>query len=316
MFRSLWMLGASFFFAVMAACTKAGATEFGVYELVFYRQLFAAVVLFSWAMATDRTIKTRFLWGNFKRSILGNIALLIWFWSIARLPLGTAMTLNYTNPLFMAGIVTVLALFHHERIEWKLLSCVTLGFIGITLVLKPDVNNSDVIVGLIGLSSGFFAALAQFQIRQMAVLKEPTWRIVFYFSLVGAVAGLGGHLYAEGPLTPITLDNIWAVGGMAVCGVLAQLCLTQAWGGTNLLLTSSLQYSAIVFAAVIGFIFFGEALGWASIAGIGVIILAGLLATLETKRNTTAVKASTPKALHREPGSEHHAVTQTNDQKR
>lgn len=302
------MLAASFFFAVMAACTKAGAEEFGTYELVFYRQLFAAVVLFGWAAATHRSVKTRYIGGNLKRSILGNIALLIWFWAIARLPLGTAMTLNYTNPLFMGAIVTVLAALHHERIEWKLLGCVALGFAGITLVLKPDVHNSDFLIGLIGLSSGFFAALAQFQIRQMAVLKEPTWRIVFYFSLVGAIAGLGGHCLLEGPLTPITLENAPAVLGMSICGVLAQLCLTQAWGGSSLLLTSSLQYSAIVFAAIIGLVFFGEALGWAAMLGIGVIILAGLLATLETKRNATATKAAAPKKTGREPGDEHVAV--------
>ena len=49
---SLWMLAASFFFALMAAFTKLGANEFGTFELVFYRQIFAVVVLGAIAFAT------------------------------------------------------------------------------------------------------------------------------------------------------------------------------------------------------------------------------------------------------------------------
>lgn len=66
--------------------------------------------------------------------------------------------------------------------------------------------------------------------------------------------------------------------------MLAQLSLTRAWGGGNLLLTSSLQYSAIVFAAVIGLLFFDEPIDFLSGTGIAVIIIAGFAASLETKR--------------------------------
>ncbi len=282
---SLWMLAASFFFALMAAFTKIGADAFGTFELVFYRQIFAVFVLGAIAFATPgRTLKTRYPWGHFKRSILGTMALLVWFWALGRLPLGTAMTLDYTSPLFMAAIVIVLALRHREAIEWKLVGCVLLGFVGISLVLHPDVRSSDFTAGLIGLSAGFFAALAQFQIRQIVALKEPTYRIVFYFSLIGTIAGFGGHLAFEGPLTPITTDNVVPLLGVAICGMLAQLSLTRAWGGGNLLLTSSLQYSAIVFAAVIGLLFFDEPIDFLSGTGIAVIIIAGFAASLETKR--------------------------------
>ena len=286
---SLWMLAASFFFALMAAFTKLGANEFGTFELVFYRQIFAVVVLGAIAFATPgRTLKTRYPWGHFKRSILGTMALLVWFWALGRLPLGTAMTLDYTSPLFMAAIVVILALRYGDPIEWKLLGCVLLGFVGISLVLHPDVGSSDFVAGLIGLSAGFFAALAQFQIRQITALKEPVYRIVFYFSLIGALAGLGGHFAFEGPLNPITLDNVGPLAGVALCGMLAQLSLTRAWGGGNLLVTSSLQYSAIVFAALIGLFFFDEPIDALSGTGIAVIIFAGLAASLETKRRRKA----------------------------
>ena len=178
--------------------------------------------------------------------------------------------------------------------------CVLAGFIGILFVLKPDVGAEDVLAGFIGIWSGFFAALAQFQVRQMTALHEPEWRIVFYFSLVGTIAALVGHFAYEGQLTPITSTNIWALLGIAVSGVLAQLSLTRAWGGGNLLLTSSLQFSAIVFAAIIGFFVFDEPISVFSGLGIALIVGSGLTATLETKRKLrtsipqkSSVKSST-----------------------
>lgn len=296
MLRSFWMLSASFFFALMAACTKLGAAEsFGSYELVFYRQVFSCAAIGLWVLATGRTLRTKHLFGHLKRSILGNLSLVIWFWSIARLPLGTAMTLNYTSPLFIAAILTTLALWRGDKLEWILLGCVLAGFCGVALVLHPDAGSSDWAVGLIGLSSGFFAALTQFQIRQLALLKEPVWRIVFYFSLTGSIAGLIGHFAAEGPMTPLDAGRALPIVGMGLCGLLAQLSLTRAWGGSSMLLTSSLQYSAIVFAAVIGFLAFGEPLSLLEGGGIALIIAAALAATLETKRtNERRAAASVP----------------------
>ena len=85
-------------------------------------------------------------------------------------------------------------------------------------------------------------------------------------------------------MTILSLENGWPVLGMAISGILAQLSMTRAWGGESILLTSSLQYTAIVFAAVFGWMFFDEPIGlWAAL-GILIIMVAGVSATLETRR--------------------------------
>ena len=252
--QSVWMLVSSFFFSLMAAFTKLGATDFGTFELVFYRQIVGCCLIFLWVVATHRTVVTHLVPSHLKRSLLGTLALLIWVYALGRLPLGTAMTLNYTSPLFMAAIVSYLAVRAGEALEKKLIACVIFGFFGITLILRPDVGASDLMPSLIGSSAGFFAALAQFQVRQLAKMREPAWRIVFYFTLTGTVAGVIGHFLWEGPLTAITFDNVWALAGMAISGVIAQLAMTRAWSGGNVLVTSCFQFSAIIFASLIGWI--------------------------------------------------------------
>lgn len=282
--QSVWMLVSSFFFSLMAAFTKLGATDFGTFELVFYRQIVGCGLIFLWVVATHRTVVTHLVPSHLKRSLLGTLALLIWVYALGRLPLGTAMTLNYTSSLFMAAIVSYLAVRAGEALEKKLIACVIFGFFGITLILRPDVGASDLMPSLIGATSGFFAALAQFQVRQLAKMREPAWRIVFYFTLTGTVAGVIGHFLWEGPLTAITFDNVWALAGMAVSGVIAQLAMTRAWSGGNVLVTSCFQFSAIIFASLIGWISFDEPISLLTGTGIGVIIIAGVTATLETRK--------------------------------
>ena len=298
--QSLWMLAASFLFAVMAACTKAGASEFGTFELVFYRSLFGVICIAFWVWKTGRSLHTPLLGAHLLRSFLGTFAITVWFFVIGLLPLGTAMTLNYTSPLYMAAFITIGALRRRESIRPGLLASIASGFIGLTLVLRPEFREGDALPCLIGLSAGFLAALAYVQVKQLTRMNEPEWRIVFYFSLVGTIAALVGHFAYEGQLTPITSTNIWALLGIAVSGVLAQLSLTRAWGGGNLLLTSSLQFSAIVFAAIIGFFVFDEPISVFSGLGIALIVGSGLTATLETKRKLrtsipqkSSVKSST-----------------------
>ena len=285
MFQSFWMLAASLLFAMMAAFARMGASDFSSLELVFYRSAFGAAVIGLWVMQRGFTVRTPLVKAHFMRSFLGTFALTIWFFAIARLPLGTAMTLNYTSPLYMALIVIVLALRRGETFSKASAAAVVLGFLGVTLVLKPELTPEQMIPALVGLTSGFFAALAYFQIRELSRMQEPEWRIVFYFTVFGTVWGLGGQLLLEGGMTPVTWDNVPALIGMAVTATGAQLAMTRAWGASNTLLTAVFQYSAIVFAALFGTWFFDEPIGLASAAGIALILTAGVWAALISRRS-------------------------------
>lgn len=288
MIKSFWMLLASLLFAMMAAFARMGASDFSSLELVFYRSLFGVIVIWAWVAYQGQTVKTPLMRAHLMRSFLGTFALTIWFYAIARLPLGTAMTLNYTSPLYMALIVILLAVRHGETFSRASAATVVLGFLGVTLVLKPELQPGQLQPALIGLTSGFFAALAYFQVRELTRMQEPEWRIVFYFTLFGTVWGLSGHLLLTGSMTPITHENIPALIGMAVTATGAQLAMTRAWGSDNTLLTAVFQYSAIVFAACFGTWFFDEPIELMSALGIALIIIAGVWAALISRKKPKA----------------------------
>ena len=155
-----------------------------------------------------------------------------------------------------------------------------------TLALKPELHSGQEFAALIGLSAGFFSALAYSQVKELSRVGEPEWRIVFYFTLFGTVTGLIGHIATEGMLHPVRLNDLPGLLGIGITATLAQLSLTRAWGAGNVLLTSALQFSAIVFAAVLGLLFFSEPISPETALGIAVIITAGVSATVISRKKT------------------------------
>ncbi|MDO5530690.1 DMT family transporter [Sutterella sp.] len=290
--QSLWMLAASLFFALMAVCTKLSAANFGTFELVFYRNVFGVVFLGAWILLTHRQIGTRYFFSHIKRSFFGTFALTIWFWTLGLLPLGTSMTLNYTSPLYMALIVSAIMMRRGEKPHLGLIAAVIVGFLGVVLALRPEIHAGQELPAMIGLTSGILSALAYMQIKSMTKLGEPDWRIVFYFSCFGTCWGLAGNFITVGSMTPVGLADVPALLGIGASAVLAQICMTHAWGAGNMLLTSALQFSAIVFAAVLGLLIFSEPIPLETAAGIALIIVSGVTATAMTKRASSKSAAA------------------------
>lgn len=282
--RSLWMLGASFFFALMSAFVKMGASHFSFFELVGWRSLFGVLMVGGWILATHRSIRTEHVWGHFRRSFIGTFSMTLWFYAMGLLPLATGLTLNYTNPLFMALFVSGAALLHHERPQWGLVAAVAAGFGGVVLMLHPTVDAGQIQPALIGLFSGVLATFVGLQIQELARMREPTWRIVFYYTAFGTAWGFIGHMITNGSLSAITAESVLPLAGMGVSATIAQLCMTQAFGVKNILVSSVLQYSAIIFATIFGFAFFGDRISMDAAMGIAIITASGIVATLYIKK--------------------------------
>lgn len=279
--QSLWMLVSALLFALMAACVKVASTHYGTAEIVFFRSLIGVIGLFAYARFAGQTLSTSVAGTHIRRSIVGVSALALWFYAIGRLPLGTAMTLNFSSPLFSTAFVIGAALIAGRRVTWVLAVCVGIGFAGVVLILRPSFGAGEEVPALVGVLSGFLSAVAYWHVRELGRLGEPEWRTVFYFSLCGSILGLLGAL----PDLPAAMAKghnarefivLIAVG---VCATLAQLAMTRAYGRGRTVLTANLQFSAIVFAALLGSLVFDEQIGATGWLGIGMIITSCFAAT-------------------------------------
>ena len=284
--QSLWMLVAALLFAVMGACVKLVALPawggYSIAEIVFYRSLLGALALAAFVRSRGLSLATPVLGMHLRRSAAGTVALALWFFATTVLPLGTAMTLNYSSSLFLAAFVVAAALLARRPVRWSLALTVLFGFAGVVLVLQPSFSADQSEGALAGLASGIRSAAAYWHVKELGRLGEPEWRTVFYFSLTGAVLGLAGSALTG--FTPHSAVGAALLVAIGVTATLAQLAMTRAFGAGRTLLTANLQYSAIVFASILGVIVFADRiplLGW---LGIAIIIGSGVLATWITSR--------------------------------
>lgn len=266
------MLVAGFLFGCMGVFVKLGAQYFSDIELVFYRSFIGLLVVY--AIIRQRRIKlaTSHWQGHLWRGISGSIALMLFFYCITVLPLATAVTLNYTSPLFLAMLTTFVL---KERLHIPLAFTIVLGFIGIVLLLQPTIEHNQLLAGLLGLISGFLAGIAMMNVRQLGLRGEPDARVVFYFSLIAAL--ISGVAMLLGTIHPVTISSMLILAGLGSSATLAQLAMTRAYRTGKTLVAGSLAYSTVVFASLFGMLLWGEklpAVGW---LGMILIISSGVL---------------------------------------
>lgn len=269
---SLWMLVAALGFAIMGALVKLGAQKFSSAELVFYRSLFGLVFIGIVIFHRKLPLATPVFQKHMTRSAVGFAALILFFYAISHLPLATAITLNYTSPLFLAIFMPLLL---HEKPKRILLLALIIGFIGVSLLLKPTINQSQWLAGLMGLLSGIGAALAYVHVKQLGQANEPDWRTVFYFTLVSTVCAGAWMLFDH--FQALIWRDLPILIGLGVSATIAQLALTRAYRTGDTLVVASLAYVTILLASLFGMIWWDEHLSLDAWLAIGLIILSGII---------------------------------------
>jgi drug/metabolite transporter (DMT)-like permease len=251
-----------------------GARGVPVFEIIFFRNVFAFVPLglYIWRTTGFEVLQTQRPLGHIARSGIGLAAMVCGFSALQHLPLTEATALQFTSPLFMTALSALVLSEPVGRHRW---GAVLVGFIGVLVMARPapgHMNLTGVTFGMLGALGVAGAAVA---IRQMADTERgPT--IVFYFTLGGAVLGLAGsafHWVIPDPMTLAALVLAGLVGGVG------QLLLTEALRNAPVGVVAPFDYTQLVWAAVLGFLVWGELphpltlIGAAIVAASGVYIL-------------------------------------------
>ncbi|ODT62471.1 MAG: hypothetical protein ABS69_22665 [Nitrosomonadales bacterium SCN 54-20] len=294
---SVLMIAATLLFATMSMCVKLASAEYGTGEMVFYRGLIGAVIVSMLARRRGITLRTSVPALHFWRSLTGVCALGLWFYAIEVLPLSTAVTLNYTAPIWMAVLLIGGSVFlNRGRPDTRLIGPVFAGFAGAICILRPAIQNDQTWGGFVGLFSGLLTAMAYLQVAALGRAGEPDTRVVFFFSIASMGGGalvtfLGDGWHAH------TLHGLGLLLAVGLLATLAQLLLTRAYAIGKLLVNGSLQYLGIAWSYLYGVLLFGDRITGVSLLGMGLIALAGIAATALREPLASPGEMETPERL-------------------
>ena len=279
----LYMFMASFFFAIMGAFAKLSSDAMSSLEVVFFRNVFGVLIIGYAVLKTPMRHVGGKPWLLFFRGFMGFVALLAFFYNIAHIPLGDAMTFSKTSPIFTAILAW---LFLEERMSKLGWLAVFVGFVGLVMITQPTgfgFSKTD----FLGIFSGLGAALAYTSVKELKKFYD-TRAIVLSFMGVGTAGPLLLMFispYIHAPELDFALGTfvmpegvVWFyVLGMGAFATLAQVYMTRAYGASQAGVVGAVSYTNIVFSIGVG-LMLGDALpDFITLFGIILIIISGIL---------------------------------------
>lgn len=262
------IIGSAFCFALMSMFVRL-AGDLPSLQKSFFRN-FVAVIFASIVLLRSEE-KFHFNKSNLGYLLLragfGTMGLLCNFYAVDHLLLSDASLLNKLSPFFaIIGSAVILK----ERIKPVQALAVITAFLGCVLVIKPGAGSfSDTVASLAGLMGGFGAGIAYTMVRVLTQRGERGPFIVFFFSLFSSLVTLPYMLFNYHPMTAFQFISLMMAGLSAAGG---QFFITAAYSFAPAKEISVFDYTNILFAAMLGFLVFGQVPDILSILGYIIII--------------------------------------------
>lgn len=215
----------------------------------------------------------------FMRAGFGTLGILCNFYAIDHLVLADASMLNKMSPFF-AVLFSFLIL--KEKVTASQALIVAGAFIGSMFVVKPTFSNMDLIPSVIGLLGGVCAGAAYTMVRKLGENGEKGPFIVFFFSSFSCMATVPWLIFDYHPMTGRQLVVLLLAGLSAAGG---QFSITAAYTCAPAREISVYDYSQIIFAALLGFVVFGQIPDTLSWLGYGIICTMAVIMFLYNTRH-------------------------------
>ncbi len=276
------MLVAGIFFSFMNVGVKY-LDNIPAIEIVFFRSLVTLVI----SALMIKRLGISFLGNNklilFLRGLFGLVALSLYFLCLQKMPFASAVTIMQLSPIFTA----ILAIFIlKERVALPQWFFFLVSFAGVAIIkgFNPDM---PILYFLLAILAAFISALAYNMIRKLKDTDHPLV-VVFYFPLIALpVAGILTYFKW---VQPNMMEYLILIG-IGISTQIAQVNMTKALQLEEVAKVSIVRYLTIVYAIIIGYVFFKDDYGWITLLGISLVVFGVLLNIWFTKLNKAKITA-------------------------
>ena len=295
------MILACLVFSIMGGLIRSVADSgMPVFEIVFLRNVAGLMFILPMFMNTGLgALKTKRIGFYLSRSFFGFVSMLSWFYALTVLPLADAVALNFTAPIF----TTILAIFVlREVVGIRRGSAMIVGFVGAMIILRP---------GLAEMSLGSYAAIMSAATMACSITcvkllsrTEKTAAIVAWTQILILPMSLIPAIIVW--VTP-TVDQVLLILAIGLLATIGHLSFTKSFSLVDASIVMPFDFFRLIFAALIGFIFFAQEPDLYTYIGAAVIFASSIyIAIRETRVSALAQKkdiaAQTAAETHAGPG--------------
>lgn len=269
-------------FAVMSALVRQLGEATPVGQIVFFRSACAippVLLIYAFRGELMSALRTSRIFGHLLRGTVSVSGMFTNFAALARLPLADATAIQFCSPLITVALA---ALILKERVRVYRWTAVAVGFVGVIVMLIPnfDINRyaaagiggAAALGSVFALINAFCNAGAVIQTRRLTQ-SETTSSIVFYFSLVCALAGLATLPFAW--YAP-SREELLALVATGILGGLGQIFMTESYRYATASVIAPFDYTSLIWALLLGYWVFGELPSGLVYVGATIVAAAGL----------------------------------------
>lgn len=262
----LFIILAGFFFASMSFFVRLSG-DLPTMEKAFFRNAVAVLVAaFMLARTKEGFHVQKGSWPDLlMRSFCGTVGLICNFYAVDHMNIADANILNKLSPFFAILMSYFILKEKANKVEW---ACVVAAFIGAVFVVKPAFN-MQFVNAMIGVIGGLGAGIAYTFVRKLGKKGERGPMIVMVFSAFSCLCTLPFLTVEFQPMKAVQLLCLLMAGVSAAGG---QIFITKAYTKAPAKEISVFDYTQVLFAALLGFVFFGQIPDWMSLVGYLIII--------------------------------------------
>src|SRR5208283_2349732 len=277
----LYLIGVGLF-SINDALGKWLVADYGVGQLMMLRSIGAATVLAPIVVALRvNPIDARHAPLQILRVVLSAVDTFSFYYATRFMPLADVMTFYMATPLIVTALSAPLLGEKVERFRWI---AVVIGFVGVIIALKPSPQRFSWAAPLALFGATMFA-LSQTITRE---LRGVHWLPLVFWQFVG-----GGLIGAATIPFAWTTPTLFDLGLMALVGVVSMTCfifIVRALALARAAVLTPLQYSAILWAVIMGWLVWRDAPTLPIIVGNAIIIGSGLFVAARGKMIGDAVE--------------------------
>lgn len=266
------------FLTVNDAIAKTLTETYSPLQILFLRNVIALpfAILIALKMGGAGALRSYRPATHLVRGILWVAGTFLFFTSLRYLQLAEATALIFVAPFF---IIALSAAFLGERVGWRRWLAVIAGFAGVLIVVRPG-GATFQLASLLPVATAFVYALMMLGSRFVDT-RESVWTLLLY--LTGTSALLSALIV---PLVwiPVRLEDLWLFVAIALCGTAGITMMTQAFRVAPASVVAPLDYTAMLWATILGWLIWSEMPDSVTFIGAAIIITSGVWVILRERR--------------------------------